>query len=225
MIDTEELEANPASEYTDDTPKSDHAHYLSEQEDESKTDLEARENLIRMEERLIALQKRSCKLALSSLPHGVFVDTDVTSLFLVDSSDQADNATFGNVGVGFDLNKASPIFVQFLAWQRLMQINQQIRIERSIAAGSQENGDGNNDENSLNNRVISLIEKASTNALGIKYHKDHICKTNKHILNHEIKKGKEATIHATHLYYVFFCSHQIYFNYIHFSLFSINVYV
>ena len=29
---------------------------------------------------------------------------------------------------GLDLNKLSPLFIQFLAWQRLMQINQQIRL-------------------------------------------------------------------------------------------------
>ena len=29
---------------------------------------------------------------------------------------------------GLDLNKLSPLFIQFLAWQRLMQINEQIRL-------------------------------------------------------------------------------------------------
>lgn len=173
---TEESEANTALEHIADVSKSDTAS--PGQEDESKIDLEARENLIKMEERLIALQKRSCELALSSLPHGVFVGTDVASIFLADPDNQAsNNANRGNVDAGFDLNKASPIFVQFLAWQRLMQINQQIRIERNIAEESQRNDSESNDERSnLNSRVISLIEKASTNTLGIEYHKDHICK-------------------------------------------------
>lgn len=156
-------------------------------ENELQVDLEARENLIKKEEHLMAIQRRAYELARSSLPHGVFVDTELTSMFLTDSdtdpgSESNSRDTLENPDVGFDLNKASPIFIQFLAWQRLMQINQQIRIERNIAAKN--NSDkSSNDVNTLNSRVTNLIEKAASGSMRIEYHKDHICKKQKEIKN------------------------------------------
>lgn len=154
-----------------------------EWEEKLKADLEARENLIKKEERLMAIQKRAYELARGSLPHGVFVDTDLTSMFLMDADAQGPSAGSRNppegAGVGFDLNKASPIFIQFLAWQRLMQINQQIRIERSILGKANEGAENMADGSSLNGRVTNLIEKASSGTLDIEYHKDRICKNTK----------------------------------------------
>lgn len=152
-------------------------------ENELQVDLEARENLIKKEEHLMAIQRRAYELAKSSLPHGVFVDTELTSMFLTDSdtnpgSEDNSRDTLGNPDVGFDLNKASPIFIQFLAWQRLMQINQQIRIERNIAVKSN-NDKSSNDENTLNSRVTNLIEKAASGTMRIEYHKDRIRKIKK----------------------------------------------
>lgn len=207
-----ESEANRVQVTTESMPPPEPAP--TEWEEALKADLEARENLIRKEERLMAIQRRAYELARSSLPHGVFVDTDLTSMFLMDSDAQLPSVGSRSppegvgAGVGFDLNKASPIFIQFLAWQRLMQINQQIRIERSILARTGENaedtGDGNNGSNNLNGRVVNLIEKASSGTLDIEYHKDRICK------KRERKKclyklGNDMTMTCLHtfIYFVF----------------------
>lgn len=165
-----------------------------EEKDESKVDLEVRERLIRKEEHLMKIQRRAYELAVSSLPHGVFVDPDLTSVFLTDTeTDHTGNSRNNGVdtSVGFDLNKASPIFIQFLAWQRLMQVNQQIRIERDIATSSAINGNNSNSNSNSNNnsgssgngidhRVLNLIEMASSGTLKVEHHKDHICNNNKH---------------------------------------------
>jgi len=68
--------------------------------------------------RIAELQRDSLMLATAALPSGMFVGVKATSSAVNGLSD----------GTGLDFNKLSPLFLRFLAWQRLNQVNQQIHI-------------------------------------------------------------------------------------------------
>jgi len=69
-------------------------------------------------ERIAELQRDALKLATAALPPGMFIGLGAASSAINGGSD----------GTGLDFNNLSPLFLRFLAWQRLNQINQQIQM-------------------------------------------------------------------------------------------------